>query len=388
MNRQSVDKIKLFLMGISQRFEENKQYFIEVKTVFYSGLKEYKGVAKLKGDNISYNFMGADYDLDFQGLLQNITQSCLNYDRVEITYSERGTSILIEGDNKNVKTKYIDAAKESPQSTGDIHGATAQILNRNYLVKVGQADNLLREIGILTKDGKVKNDMIRKYNQIDHFVELIEGLIKELPQDKELTIVDCGCGKSYLSFVLNYYIKEVMKRDCYFIGLDYSQGVIDSSSKMAENLGYNNMEFKVTDIASYHSDKKVDIVISLHACDTATDQALALGINNRAQAIIAIPCCHREVLSQYNYSPLAPILKHGIFKARMADILTDGIRSLILEGQGYKTSVVEYISPLETPKNLMIRAIKSSDYNKKAQQEYLEIKEMLGINPSLEKLIL
>jgi hypothetical protein len=233
----------------------------------------------------------------------------------------------------------------------------------------------------------VKNDMRRKYNQIDHFVELIEALIKEQGDKDSITVLDCACGKSYLSFVLNFYIKEKLKKNCYFIGLDISEQVIASSKKMAQNLGYKNMEFHQVDIQNYQPTRKIDIVISLHGCDIATDMAIAAGVRYEAGGIIVIPCCHRELLSQYEYKPFSEIIKYGVLKARIADALTDGIRGLLLEAMGYEASIVEYISPLDTPKNLMIRAVKKSARNRKAYEEYLQLKESLGINPALARLL-
>lgn len=231
--------------------------------------------------------------------------------------------------------------------------------------------------------------MIRKYNQIDHFVELIDDTIKELyKKNDSITVLDCGCGKSYLLFVLNYYIKEVLKKPCYFIGLDYSDSVIKSSKKTASELGYKNMEFKAIDIKNYRAEKKIDLVISLHACNTATDEAMALAINNNVEAIVAVPCCQQEILSQYSYKPFESVIKHGILKARMADVLTEGIRAILLEALGYKVSIVEYVSPIDTPKNLMIRANKVQDKNNKALEEYKNLKKILNVDPILEKLIL
>jgi len=234
---------------------------------------------------------------------------------------------------------------------------------------------------------KVKNDMIRKYNQIDHFVELVDGLIKEQGDKDSITVLDCACGKSYLSFVLNFYIKEKLKKNCYFIGLDISEQVISSSKKMAKDMGYRNMEFHQIDIQNYQPTRKIDIVVSLHGCDVATDMAIAAGVRYGAEGIIVIPCCHRELLSQYEYKPFSEIIKYGVLKARIADALTDGIRGLLLEAMGYEVSIVEYISPLDTPKNLMIRAVKKSGRNRKAYDEYLNLKENLGINPALARLL-
>jgi hypothetical protein len=156
---------------------------------------------------------------------------------------------------------------------------------------------------------------------------------------------------------------------------------------MADNLGYRNMEFHAIDIKDYVPDKKINVVLSLHACDTATDMALALGIKVTSDLIIAVPCCHRELLSQYSYDPFKSITKHGVLKARLADILTDGMRSAMLEAKGYDVSVVEYISPLETPKNLMIRAIKTKEENPKSLEEYNDLMKALKINPALNRFL-
>ncbi|KPI54636.1 SAM-dependent methyltransferase [Clostridioides difficile] len=384
MNKQSIGKLNMFFMGITQRNLDNKDFFIELEVIFKSGRKEFKGVATEEDNKYKFNFKGKSDLYTFNELLKNISKEAENYDSLVFKYIERGTIVVIEGDNKKVNVKYLDNIEEVPK----IDEFTAsQIKNRDYYVKVGQANALLKEIGVLTKDGKIKNDKIRKYNQIDHFVELIDSILKEIKDKDCITILDCACGKSYLSFVLNFYIKEVLKKNCYFIGIDYSDVVIEASRNMAKNLGYKNMSFIKEDLTNYTPNRDVDLVISLHACDTATDMAIGLGIRAKSEAIVVVPCCHKELLGQYKYESMEPILKHGVFKARFADLITDGLRTLLLEGNGYDTSVVEYISPLDTPKNLMIRAIKTKTNNEKALKEYRELKAQFGVEPTLEKLI-
>ena len=385
MNKQNVQKLSLFLTGLEQRLRDNQNFFKKVSAMYKSGTKEYAANISGENDKLKINFNGKTEVMDMDALFAVLAKHAESFDGVIITYEERGTTIIIEADNKNVKMKTKETAIEDVAKS---HSEVSQIGNRDYLIKVGQADELLKEIGVLGPNGKIKNDMIRKYNQIDHFVELISDMLKDLCEKYEtITVLDCGCGKSYLTFVLNYYIKEVLKKNCYFIGLDYSEGVITASQRMAENLGYNNMEFKVTDIKNYTSGKDIHLVISLHACDTATDQAIALAVNNNVKSMVMVPCCHRELLNQYSYKPFEHILKHGILKARMADVLTDGMRSLLLEALGYKVSIVEYISPLETPKNLMLRAEKLHTYNRKLHEEYIQLKQLLKVDLSLEKLI-
>lgn len=390
MNKNNINKLNLFFMGLQNRFNENISIFKHINVEFVSGLKSFKGEATLNDAELTYNFNGVTNKLSIENFFHNILEECLNYEGLSLTYSERGEVLLITADNKNVTMKTIDVGnsnftnennKIKKETTHNVN--TSTLLNRNYYIKVGEADNLLKEIGIMSKEGKIKNDKIRKYNQIDHYVELLEGILDELPKNKVINILDCGCGKSYLSFVLNYYLTQVKKRKCHFIGLDYSETVIETSKNMAKNLGYRNMEFHAIDIKDYNPDKKINVVLSLHACDTATDMALALGIKIESDIIIAVPCCHREILNQYSYPPFKSILDHGVFKARMADILTDGMRSLMLKAKGYKVSVVEYISPLETPKNLMIRAIKEKDEDMDAMSEYMSMMSSLNVYPAL-----
>lgn len=391
MNKQNISKIKLFLIGLENRFTENSSIFKDIHVVYKAGLKEFKGVGNYLDNAISYNFNGKTDTYSLSTLWDRIIKEAENYDEISILYRERGTDILITGDNKNVKMQNKEVAedstiissKEDKQDFKPHSGETSTLLNRDYFIKVGKADALLKEIGIMSKDGKIKNDKIRKYNQIDHYVELLEGTLDSLPKNEIITILDCGCGKSYLTFVLNYYLTEVKRRKCRFIGLDISEGVINASKKMAENLGYRNMEFHAIDIKMYKPKHKINVVMSLHACDTATDMALALGIKLDSDCIIAVPCCHREMLSQYNYEPLKGITKHGILKARLADVLTDGMRSMMLEAKGYNVSVTEYISPLETPKNLMIRALKASDEKYDLMAEYMSLMGALNVYPAL-----
>lgn len=385
MNNQNIQKLALFLTGIEQRIADNLDFFKKITADYKSGTRTYPAGIAAENGKLQLKFNGVTETLEIKWLAARLSKLAVNYESVAITYEERGTTIFIEADNKNVKMSTRQNAKEN---TGSPHNEISQVGNRDYYIKLGQADELLKEIGILSNDGKVKNDMIRKYNQIDHFVELIHDLLEDICQKHEsITVLDCACGKSYLTFVLNYYIREVMKKPCYFIGLDYSDTVIEASKKMAQNLNYQNMEFKVTDIRGYHARRDINLVISLHACDTATDEAMALAVNNNVGAMVMVPCCHRELLSQMEYKPFENVFKYGILKARISDALTDGLRGMLLEALGYKISLVEYISPLETPKNLMIRAEKTGKKNGAVMDEYKKLRDLLNVNPSLEKLV-
>lgn len=388
VKKQISQKLQFLLKGLEERLVNNEDFFQTIKIDFISGKQtflaklEYAGPTRLR-----YHFQGVTKEFSFRDLSQEVTKDAEKFDCLQLLFLERGTQIRITADQRDVKIKYQDVSQEESKSFHHDNFQERQLGNRDYYIKVGQADELLKAIGIMTARGKIKNEMIRKYNQIDRYVELMVEMIKKLEEgDQQLTILDCGCGKSYLLFVLNFYLKNILKTDCYFIGLDSSPEVIATSKKIAQDLEYRNMHFYETDIKKFIPQRKIDLVISLHACDTATDEALALALKCQSRGIVAVPCCHAELLNQYSFQLLAPVLKHGVFKARLADLLTDGLRSLYLEAQGYKTSVIEYISPLETPKNLMIRAFKVGEENRQALQEYQALKGILHIKPTLEYL--
>ena len=389
MDKQTQQKLNMMLQGIAFRLTDEIDYFEELTGEFKSGVITFPLTCRLENGKLKINFEGRSIETVPDEIPQLISGFSAPYEKVIICYKSRGEMLIIEADNKNVtmKTKVLEEDRENILKG---HAEGGAVSNRDYLIKPGKADKLLKAIGIMAENGKIRNDMIRKYNQIDHFVELIEPMLKDLMKDRsELKVVDCACGKSYLSFVLNYYLREVLKINCRFTGIDISEGVIESSRKIAGSLGYRNMEFIKGDIRTllYENERgetaQPDLVISLHACDVATDYALAYGIRNRARGIIAVPCCHSELLNQYSYKPFEEIIKHGVFRARLADILTDGLRCMILEAFGYDVSAVEYVSPLDTPKNLLIRAVLTGGFNKRKYKECLDMAEKLNAEPML-----
>lgn len=378
MNQRTITKLNLFFSGLTSRYEENEALFSILRFTFKSGLKSFPGKAEILEDQLTYYFKGTREVLSFAQALARITEEASLYDGLQLSYEERGYIMEITADDRDVKVKNRELAQDQTASE------PSPVLNRSYLVNHHHARALLTELDILTKDGKIKNDKIRKYSQIDHYVEILRQDLEKFRGSKHpVHIVDCGCGKSYLSFVLNYYMTEVMKIKTVFTGIDISAQVIESSRQMADRLGYRNMEFIQGDIRHLITKRRPDIVMSLHACDTATDLALNFGIRNRADLIIAVPCCHAEMNRKYHYDPFASILKHGILKRRLADVLTDGVRCLILEQEGYDTTIMEYISPLETPKNLLIKAVRTGRRSAQAEAELLSLILKLDYAPAL-----
>lgn len=374
MEKKTIAKLRLFFSGLESRHQEQQDFFKDMNIAFKSGTKTF--TASYKDGQLYMN--KEIVDADFSDALEAVLSEAVKYESLEAVYCERGTNVIITADARNVNIRY-----EEPKPEAEVKVES----RRDYLIKASKAPELLKEIGIMTKDGKVKNDMIRKYNQIDHFIEVVEPILRNMDPNEPLTIMDCACGKSYLTFVLNYYIREVMKRSCYFIGIDYSEGVIKSSIERAERLGYRNMEFIQEDLRTYVPSRKIDMVVSLHACDIATDYAISAAIRAEAGSMVIVPCCHKEMIDQIDAEDLAPLYKHNIFRARLNDLLTDSLRSLFIESYGYEVSALEYISPLDTPKNLMIRAVKTSPENAEARKQYQDMKKFFNVSPTMENYV-
>ena len=207
-----------------------------------------------------------------------------------------------------------------------------------------------------------------------------------LPTDRCINIIDFGCGKSYLTFALYYYMKEICKRDIRVIGLDLKEKVIEDCNTLAARYGYEHLKFVTGDVSTYTCDKNVDMVVTLHACDTATDYALEKAVKWGAKVIFSVPCCQHEVNTQLENEQLQPLLKYGLLKERMAALITDGIRANLLEEQGYQVQVMEFIDMEHTPKNILIRGIKE-DNTKKKKTNISETTQFLHVENTLQKLL-
>ncbi|MGB9594639.1 MAG: class I SAM-dependent methyltransferase [Candidatus Poribacteria bacterium] len=256
------------------------------------------------------------------------------------------------------------------------------------IIDPDEASDLLKAIEIINPDGSSKADMTRKFIQIDNFIKIILPLLNKSSQNKKIFILDCGSGKSYLSFVMNYFLREKIRRNCHFYCIDTNVELIEKCKEIQKNLNYNNMEFYVSAIKDFQPNGEIDIVCSLHACDTATDEAIAKAITLNAPFLLVVPCCQHEVTNQLADHPLKAITRHGVYKSKLADLLTDGMRTLILEAFGYKVSITEYVSPIYTPKNILIQAEKIQAKNNMALKQYLELKKMFGgISIELERIL-
>jgi len=260
---------------------------------------------------------------------------------------------------------------------------------KQRILEEGKAIPFLVELGIMSPNGLVHAKKQDKYRQINRFLEMVADVLGDLPSGRELTIVDFGCGKSYLTFALYHLLAVEQGRRINIIGLDLKADVIAFCSELADKLGYDRLRFLVGDIADYDELKAADMVVTLHACDTATDAALAKAVRWGASVIMSVPCCQHELFTQVQSDELAPILTQGLLKERFSALATDAARGTLLEAIGYKVQMLEFIDPEHTPKNLLIRAVRPAGAGQslKKWEQYEKYRDFLHISPAMERLL-
>uniref|UniRef100_UPI0035682278 class I SAM-dependent methyltransferase n=1 Tax=Ilyobacter sp. TaxID=3100343 RepID=UPI0035682278 len=300
-------------------------------------------------------------------------------------YFKQGVIFAAEGDyqllvNKKNEIKIIKNKPTKVQEKDLTHNR-----KKNYVIEEGKHCDFLYKLGVMDADGKVYKNKYDKFRQINKYLEIIEDSIKSLDMKKKLKIVDFGSGKAYLTFALYWYLKEKLGIEVEITGLDLKVDVINYCSKVAEELNYENLSFKIGDIKGFEDYNDIDVVITLHACDTATDDALIKAVNWNTKLLLLVPCCQHELFRQVSNDKMSPILKHGILKERLSSMITDSIRGNILEVLGYSVEIFEFIDTEHTPKNIVIRAINKNSPSKKAKDEYYEFKKMWNLDPYLEK---
>lgn len=262
---------------------------------------------------------------------------------------------------------------------------------KQYIIEEGTAVPFMIDLGVMTESGKIIRTRYDKYRQINRFLEFIEDILPELPTDRTVHIIDFGCGKSYLTFAMYYYLKVLKHYDIRITGLDLKQKVIEDCQALADRYGYDGLQFLCGDIADYNGTDEVDMVVTLHACDTATDYALYKAVKWHASVILSVPCCQHELNRKMQCETLSGAFQYGLIKERTAALMTDSMRGQLLEMKGYKTQLLEFIDMEHTPKNILIRGVKSKGLLPKAarkqqMENYQKCRDFFGAELTLEKL--
>lgn len=380
--------------------EENMNLFTELNNCFENNVLRViisnprikEGIVKIKVRPVMINgelmYQATEYvgtqvfhsNYDVKAITAYIDKMITNtFKQCEIVTNNFNLNILVSKKGKiTISKKNNSVSKIVP--TNMEHNRT-----KNYILKEGIAIPFLVELGVMNKQGNIISQKYDKFKQINRFLEFIKDIKDELPKDREISIIDFGCGKSYLTFAIYYYLHELCGLDVKITGLDLKKDVIEKCNRLSNEYGYDKLTFKMGDIAEYTGANQVDMVVTLHACDTATDLAMYKAVKWNAKVILSVPCCQHELNKQIKNDLFNPVLSYGILKDRMSAIITDAIRAEVLKTNGYKTEILEFIDMEHTPKNLLIRAVKA---NEKGDKEAIDklIKE-LNVTPKIIELL-
>lgn len=294
----------------------------------------------------------------------------------------KATALVSKRGKITVKT--VKKKAENKEDRVSIRSDLSHNRVKNYILEEGRAVPFLVDLGVQTKEGKIVHAKYDKFKQINRYLEFVEDVLPVLETEKCPHIIDFGCGKSYLTFALYYYLHELKGMDVSITGLDLKEDVIDHCNVLAKKYGYEKLAFQKGDIAKFTGVSNVDMVVTLHACDTATDYALKKAVEWKAKVIFSVPCCQHEVNGQIENEILAPVLKYGLIKERMAALLTDAVRANLLEEQGYDTQILEFIDMEHTPKNILIRAVKNEEYKETGIKK---VTDFFHVDTTLQKLL-
>lgn len=373
------DVFKLIISKPKQKDNKYKKIVIEKKSDYYQ-ISKYTEKQVFHENVKEHALASRCTELTFEHFLQvNAWTDTWEY---YILISKKG--------NASLKRKKVQGAAVAVEKNRSNCVSLEHNRSKNYILEEGTPIPPLVDMGVFTKDGKVVRTMYDKFKQINRFIEMIDDAIKT-SYDTELNVIDFGCGKSYLTFILYYYLTEIKKIKANIIGLDLKADVIKHCNEVAKKYGYDGLRFELGDINGYQTPFAVDMVITLHACDTATDFALYNAITWNARMIFSVPCCQHELNSQIQTNHLKALTDYGIIKERFSALATDAIRGKLLEYCGYKTQLLEFIDFAHTPKNILIRAIKRPMTAKNARTKAMEDVEALcdefHFKPTLYNLI-
>lgn len=370
----SENLIDLTISSQRDKSDGSKAFKVKIRPVIRKGCMEFQ-VSEYKGTKVFHK------NYDAVALRDRIT-AYLEQDFKQAQFNMTdATATVLAGKNGNKTIKYKECQECRPKR------ALTHNRAKKYILEEGVAVDFLIDLGVMTEDGKIVRTKYDKYRQINRFLEFIEDILPKLDKNKEQTIIDFGCGKSYLTFAMYYYLKVLKGYDIRIIGLDLKEDVIRKCNELKDKYGYDRLNFYIGDIASYEDVTHVDMVVTLHACDTATDYALDKAVKWGAKVILSVPCCQHEANKTIANDILSPVMKYGILKERMAAIITDAARAELLEAQGYRTQILEFIDMEHTPKNLLIRAVWDGKKDHNAGKNVMDMQKELHVSLTLNSLL-
>jgi SAM-dependent methyltransferase len=368
------DKLIDMVISGQKNKSEDKAVKVRIRPVILKNEIEYQ-VSEFVGRKVLHsNHSAADVK---KKIIDYMTE---DFKQAQINMTDAAATIL-SSKSKTLTCKYKKAGQLKVQRDLS-HNRT-----KKYIIQEGKPVAFMIDLGVMGQDGKIIRTRYDKFRQINRFLEYIEDILPKLDKERELTIIDFGCGKSYLTFAMYYYLKELKGYNIRIIGLDLKEDVIEHCNELRTRYGYDKLDFYVGDIATYKDVDKVDMVVTLHACDTATDYALAKAVKWGAEVILSVPCCQHEANRTIKSDILSPVMEYGILKERMAAIVTDAARAKLLTANGYDTQILEFIDMEHTPKNLLIRAVKSGKEDLSAREKTKEMLEALNLELTIDKLI-
>lgn len=368
------DKLIDMVISGQKNKSEDKAVKVRIRPVILKNEIEYQ-VSEFVGRKVLHSNHGAA-DVK-KKIIDYMTE---DFKQAQINMTDAAATIL-SSKSKTLTCKYKKAGQLKVQRDLS-HNRT-----KKYIIQEGKPVAFMIDLGVMGQDGKIIRTRYDKFRQINRFLEYIEDILPKLDKERKLTIIDFGCGKSYLTFAMYYYLKELKGYNIRIIGLDLKADVIEHCNELRTRYGYDKLDFYVGDIATYKDVDKVDMVVTLHACDIATDYALAKAVKWGAEVILSVPCCQHEANRTIKSDILSPVMDYGILKERMAAIVTDAARAKLLTANGYDTQILEFIDMEHTPKNLLIRAVKGGKEDISAREKTKDMLEALNLELTIDKLI-
>ncbi len=381
--RETVDE-GLYQIILSNPREKNKAFKIKIRPVMVKDTILFQETV-YEGTKVFHSNRGAETMVErLEELITHDFKQC------EVEHLRCRAQVLVSKKGK-MTIKQKRTANNGTESGTDRKIQMAHNRVKKYILDEKTPVPFLIDLGVQTKEGRIVKARYDKFRQINRFLEFIEDILPTLSKERTVHIIDFGCGKSYLTFAMYYYLHDLKGYDVEITGLDLKEDVIAHCNSLSSKYGYDKLRFIKGDIAEYDGQDSVDMVVTLHACDTATDYALAKAVSWGAKVILSVPCCQHEVNKQIYNEELSSLLRYGIIKERISALVTDAVRANILEAEGYETSILEFIDMEHTPKNLLIRAVKKSGNNEhgrqEARQKVDDVTEFLHIDPTLKRLV-